>query len=439
MDILEYLAIWRRQWWIVAGALVLGLLTATLVCVFTRPQYIASSKLFVTTTGGASVVEAYQGNLFGEERVKSYAKLASSQQVAQRAIDQLQIDMSARDLMSQVSAKPVENTVILDISVSATNPDLARDLTNAVALQTTQVVAQLETSARGGSPAATATLFDEAVAPSKPAKPNWWRNLIVGALAGLLLGLIAAIARDKLLGSVVSSRDALDAADTTLVGSVPRRPFVGAPDNDASGDGRPLAFAPAAVEAFRAIRTSVVGAAESPTGALVVAGATTGAGATTVCLGLAGAIAEVGRSVVVVDCNLRDRDLSSLLGLDGDIGLSDILTGSTVYSRKLAARTDTANMYVLPGGTGGPDAPDLLGADIMGGTIKQLAHDYDVVILDGAPLLPYSDSVVLANWTDGVLLVARAGVTTRDDIGNAAAKVRTARVNVYGLVLTDAN
>ena len=139
-----------------------------------------------------------------------------------------------------------------------------------------------------------------------------------------------------------------------------------------------------------------------------------------------------------MDCNLRDRNLTALLDLGGKVGLSDVLTGSTTYDNELAARTDTANMFVLPGGTGGPDTLELLGSDAMSGAIKQLTHDYDIVILDGAPLLPYSDSVVLANWTDGVLLVARAGTTTRDDIGNAAAKVRTARVNVYGLVLTDA-
>lgn len=431
MNILEYLAIWRRRWRIIVAALVLGLLTVTVVCAFTRPQYVASSQLFVSTTGGASVVEAYQGNLFGQERVNSYAKLAGSRQVAQRAIDQLQVDMSAEDLMSQIDAKPVPNTVILDISVRAPNPDLARDLTNAVALQTTQVVERLETSARGGSPAATAALFDEATAPSGAAIPNWWRNLIVGALAGLLLGLIAAIVRDKLLRSVVSVDDAVTSADTILIGLVPREPFDGTPD------GGPGTMTPAGVEAFRAIRTSVLGAGEeSPTGALVVAGPAAGAGATTVSLGLAMAVAEAGRSVVVVDSDLRGHGLSTMFGLGDMTGLTDVLSGSATCASEGVVRTGTKNLAVLPAGVTDDSSPELLGTEAMSEAIKQLASEYDLVVLDGAPLLPYSDSIVFANWTDGVLLVARVGKSSRDDIADAVAKVRTARADVYGVVLT---
>jgi capsular exopolysaccharide synthesis family protein len=434
VDILEYLAIWRRRWRIIAAAVLLGLLCATAVSAFTRPQYTSTSQLFVTTTGGASVVEAYQGNLFGQERVNSYAKLAASRQVAQRAIDQLQINMSADELMSRVAAKPVPNTVMLDVSVSAPNPDLARDLTNAVALQTTQVVEQLETSARGGSPAATASMVDEAVAPSAAAIPNWPRNLIVGGLAGLLLGLVAAIARDKLAGSVVGPSDTVAAAGADLIGSVPRAPF------DSTPAARPGTLTPAATEAFRAIRTSVIGAGEeSPTGALVVAGPAAGAGATTVSLGLATAAAEMGRSVVVVDCDLRDHGLSTIFGCEDSTGLSDLLAGSATSAGELAVRTDTKNLFLLPAGTSDHGTRELLAADSMSETIKQLASEYDLVVLDGSPLLPYSDSIVFANWTDGVLLVARAGKTSRDDIAAAAAKVRTARANVYGLVLTDAD
>ena len=433
MDILEYLAIWRRKWWLVATGVLLGLLTATAVCAFTRPQYVATTQLFVTTTGGASVVEAYQGNLFGQERVNSYAKLAASRNVAQRVIDQLQIDMPADDLMSRVDAVPDPNTVILTLSVRAPNPELARDLTNAVALQTAQVVEQLETSTRGGSPAATAALFDEAAAPANASIPNWWRNLIIGGIAGLLLGLIAAIARDKLQGAVVNSADAIASADTTLIGSVPRDPF------DAAQDGRAPTLKPEAVEAFRAIRTGVIGAGQaSPTGALVVAGPVAGTGATTVSLGLAMAAAEAGRSVVIVDSDLRGRGLSTMLGLGEAPGLSDLLSGSgTSSAGQLALPTDTNNLFVLPSGAISGNSSELLGIDAMKDAIKHLTAEYDFVVLDGAPVLPSSDTVVFANWTDGVLLVARTGKTSRDEVSRAAAKIRTARATVYGLVLTD--
>ncbi|MGB2921069.1 MAG: Wzz/FepE/Etk N-terminal domain-containing protein, partial [Mycobacterium sp.] len=307
MDILGYLSAWRRRWVTVVATFVLGIGCAAALSAVTQPQFVSTAQLFVTTTGGASVVEAYQGNLFGEERVVSYANLAAGAQVAQRAVEQLQIDMPASALMSAVAAEPVPDTVLLNISVSDPDPELATDLANAVALQTTQVVEELETSVRGGSPAATAALVHEAQIPAMAAVPNWTRNLLVGALAGLFFGLVAAVVRDKLDGSVRTPQGAADAAGAGLAGTIPGG---GGADGDTAG----IPFAPAqpaTAEAFRVLRANVLAAGgQSETGALVVAGASSGVGATTVSLGLAAAIAETGRSVVLVDADLRERSAS---------------------------------------------------------------------------------------------------------------------------------
>ena len=95
MEIREYGRILRAGWWIVALATVIGIAGGWAYTFFTTPQYQACARLFVTTEGGSSVGEAYQNNLFSQERVNSYAGLATSTQVAQRAVDQLQLGMSA--------------------------------------------------------------------------------------------------------------------------------------------------------------------------------------------------------------------------------------------------------------------------------------------------------------------------------------------------------
>lgn len=330
MDIRSYSAILRRQWLIAIGCVVMGLMSALIVSGLTRPQYEASTQLFVTATGGSSVMEAYQGNLFGQQRAEAYAKLAAGRQVAQRTINALQVDMQADDLMGMVDAERVAgDTVLIAIKVRNPNPDMARDLANSVAQQTTQLVEELETSPRGGLPAATTVLVDQAVAPTSPVEPNWYRNVLVGLLGGALIGLVAAVVRDRLDGSTTSDMDAAAGLDVRALGSVPPRPRTGPAIPVSSSE-------PEVVEAFRAIRTNVL-ATGNGTGlashTIVVAEPTGGGAATTVALGLASALAESGRSVCLVDCDLRDRRASRAFGLTELRGVGTCWTGRAGSTR----------------------------------------------------------------------------------------------------------
>ena len=311
MDLRTYLAILRRRWLILVGAIVLGVGSAAAVSALTQPQYEASAQLFVTATGGSSVVEAYQGNLFGQQRAEDYAKLAAGRQVAQRTIDTLQLDMKPDALMSTVRAERVPgDTVLIAIRVRNPNPDMARDLANGVAQQTTQLVEQLETSPRGGIPAATTVLVDQAVAPSSPITPNWVRNILFGLIGGALVGIVAAITRDRMDRTVLSTVGAASAIDARALGSVPPRPSRAPALPRAAEE-------PATVDAFRAMRTNVLAAGlgngELSHG-LVVAEPTRGGAASAVALGLSAALAQSGRSVCLVDCDLQARRVTQALG-----------------------------------------------------------------------------------------------------------------------------
>lgn len=396
----------------------------------TQPQYVASARLFVTATGGASVVETYQNNLFGQERVLSYAKLAAGRQVAQRSIDALHIEMSPEQLMSSVTTERVPlDTVLLDISVRNPNPDMARDLANTVARQTTQLIEELETSARGGIPAATAVLVDLADAPTTPAAPNWFRNILVGLFGGLVLGLIAAIARETLDRSVRSTEQASDATGTRSVGSVPPRPKRAQSIPFGSSE-------PASTEAFRTIRTNLLAFDENSPSTIVVAEPRNQAGAATVTLGLGAAFAESGRSVLVIDGNLRDGGLSQELGLGQTQGLGDVLAGLTPIHDATVA-TKVSGLTVLPSGRQNQEPGELWGHQDLIGLVKQLRNEFDVVMIAGPPVLPYSDVVVIAGLTDGVLLVARAGTTSTLDLAAAGDKIAAAGAKSLGVVVTN--
>jgi len=413
---------------IIVGSTLLGVLVAVGVSAFTQPQYVATTRLFVTTTGGASVVEAYQGNLFGQERVVSYAQLARGNQVAQRAIDQLHINLTPAELMSMIKAEAVPNTVLLDVSVSNANPTVAKDLANAVALQTTQLVEELETSVRGGSPAASATLVDAADQPTSPATPQWIPNILFGLLGGLLFGLTAAIAVDKLDRSVTSTEDAASAAGAPPIGTLPKSPRHR--DGGASiGSDR------GTTEAFRSLRTNVLATQEpNSTGAIVVGAPTRHGRSGPVTYGLGTAIAETGRSVVIVDADLEIKPLSAELGIDDDtVGLTDVLTGAAPFDDTIF-NTSVKGLAVLPAGAA-PEAGSvgLVGQPMLD-LLKSLCAEFDIVLINCPPLLTQSDGLAIGEWTDGLVLVAKLGTTTATELSQSADRIRAANVHVVGVV-----
>lgn len=428
MDLLEYLAIWGRRWKIVIAATLLGVAVAAGVSAVMQPKYIATTQMFVTATGGASVVEAYQGNLFGQERVSSYVQLAQGKQIAQRTIDQLDINLTPEELQSMITAAPIPNSVLMTISVESPNPTLARDLANAVSVQTSQLVEELETSARGGSPAAAATLVDEADLPTSPATPKWIPNLMYGLFGGLLVGLVGAIARDKLDRSVRSDDAAASAAGAPPMGSVPDG-STGAPTGLPFGT-----HDPATSDSFRSLRTAVAASVDSSsTGAIIIAGPTEDAA--TVTLGLAAALAEAGRSVIVVESNLHGREISARLDLSDRRGLTDVLSGSTTLDTVIT-RSGVTGLDVLPAGSPSSSPSQLLAGPGMIEVLKYLCSEYDSVVIGGSPVLKHSDSLGIAEWTDGLLLVARSGSTTEKQLADAADKARLARTRILGVVST---
>lgn len=152
MGIGDYLRIVRRYWWVAVVVTLMGGGIGYALAATSVPMYESTARLFVSTQGGTSVGEAYQNNLFSQERVVSYAGLATSEQVAARAANQLKTGISTEELRSRISAHPVDKTVLLDIAVRDKDPATAQMYANAVSDQLVEVISELETSRRGEAP-----------------------------------------------------------------------------------------------------------------------------------------------------------------------------------------------------------------------------------------------------------------------------------------------
>ncbi|OZF55229.1 protein tyrosine kinase [Rhodococcus sp. 14-2470-1b] len=431
VEIQDYLQILRTRWMVIVVTVAVAVLGALAVSLLTTPTYQSSSRVFVSTSGGSTVSETYQGNLFSQQRVASYSELVTGETLAARTIDELGLNMTPAQLASKVTATSTPDTVLLDIVVVDTSPGLARDIANSLATQLTTLVRELETPEDGGTPAAGVRLVEQAKESSAPVSPKTTRNLALGAAVGLLLGIALAVLRDR-LDNTIKTRTKLEAASKTpLVGSLPFDKNL--KENAVVEFG--AAHSPSA-ESYRELRTNLQFLeVDHPPRVIVVTSAVPAEGKTTVAVNLALALAEAGHHVALVEGDLRRPRVSKYLGLIGSVGLSTVLANQADLSDVMQP-TKYEGLEVLASGPLPPNPSELLGSEASRRVIDELRGRFDYIIVDGAPLLPVTDSALLTTHSDGALVVARYGHTTENEVARAVGNLETIGAHILGAVFT---
>ncbi|MFC7956541.1 P-loop NTPase [Rhodococcoides kroppenstedtii] len=430
MGIGEYFSALRAHWTTVVACVVLAVLAAAGVSALTSPTYVASTRLFVNTTGAATASDAYQGSLFSTARVASYAELAAGEEVARRVVSTLGLAEGPEAVMRRVEASAVPGSVLLDVTASAASPSAARDLANSVAEQTSALVRELESAGRQGEPAVTATIADFADMPARPTTPSWGRNLAFGLLAGVIVGSIAAVAR-SLGRPIVRCAADLAAAVGPVLGTI------GAARRASANEILAADRHPEAQESFRELRASFLAAATT-TGyrTVLLTGPSPGVGTSTAAIGLAVTLAESSRSVVVVDADVRGATVHTTFGVGPTPGLAEYLAG-TATMNDVVVPTDVDNLSILAAGLERPDTRATFGTPKMVETVKVLRQYFEYVLIDAPAVLSGSDTAVLAASVDAALIVARAGRTARRDVTTTADKIRLSGTPIMGSVVND--
>jgi receptor protein-tyrosine kinase len=251
VDLQGYLRLARRRWVLILGCVIAAVAIAALVTFQATPRYLSTAGLFVSTSQRDSA-DAYQGSLFSQERVASYADLTNRQELARRVIQTLDLDLQPSALAEQIEADPVPNTVILEVSVTDADPERAQLLTQAVAQELIRFVSELETPQGRTSAPIKTTIIDPASLPEDPVSPQPARNLALAAVLGLVLGLSAATLRELLDSSVKSQEEAADITGAPVMATIAfdpaavKKPLV-----------TDLATHAGRVEAFRVLRTNL--------------------------------------------------------------------------------------------------------------------------------------------------------------------------------------
>jgi tyrosine-protein kinase len=430
LELRDYGRTVRRRWRILVAVLLLTVGAAAFVTWQATPQYSSSARLFVSTTD-ADAAQAYQNGLFATQRVASYADLVpKSRQLADTVVESLGGDADAGALQGQVSAVVVPDTVNLEITATDPDPVRARDIAQAYAEALSDLVARLETPEGQTDALIRAEIVDNAAVPGSAFSPQPVRNLGLGVLLGLLLGVGLAVVRELLDRSVRTAEDLAQVNAAPVLGHITMdRQAVGQRPDEALAGTSPWA------ESFRVLRTNMQYIeVDHDQKVFAVTSSLPGEGKTTMAVTLALALALTNQRVALVECDLRRPLIASRLGVDGAIGTTSVLIGQVSMHEAMQTVGQTG-LQVLTCGPIPPNPSELLQSRAMETLLDQLRAEFDVVLLDSPPLLPVTDAALLAAQTDGAVVVVRHGKTSRDQLAHAVERLDQVDAKLLGMVL----
>lgn len=272
----------------------------------------------------------------------------------------------------------------------------------------------------------------EAAVNPDPVSPKPLRNGVLALAVGLVFGLGMAFLAEYLDNTIKSTDEAEKLFGAPVLGNIPTEDFE-------KGDARRLTIVQypgsRAAEAYRGLRNSIDYVNfEHDVKTLLVTSAAPSEGKSTVSANLAASLAMAGAKVVLINCDFRRPTTDQFFDVDNQLGLSDLLAGRVSLEGALQSTGDK-NLVVLTPGKMPPNPSELLGSQKMTDLIESLKANYDWVIVDSPPLLAVADAAATTRWTDGVLVVTRAGISTHPAATNARDILDKVGARILGVVV----
>jgi len=287
-----------------------------------------------------------------------------------------------------------------------------------------------EIGVAGGIGANNVSVIDVATPPTKASSPRKLLNIAIGLVLGVLLGVLVVFVVHYLDNTVRDPQALEAAAGLAVLGAVPRL-GEGETPMQAASDLR-SSFS----ESYRSVRTALQFATtHGLPGTLLITSAGPSEGKSTSALELAQNIAQLGKRVLLVDADLRGASVHKSTGLSAAKGLSSLLSGACDVEEAVQSYRNGA-LSVMTSGPLPPNPPELLGGDALPKLLTQLRERFDVIVLDGPPVLGLADAPLLANHAEATMLVVAAQATRIDALQAAIRRLQFAHARLIGAVLT---
>ena len=430
MEELELRQLWGmlRKRWLIALALPLlaALATGAISLYVINPVYQASTTLIVGRKASESALAATTqvfGNSVLQQLIKNYSEIAKSHTVEKNVLKDLNLPLTVDELDKLITVEQVKTTDLLEIKVTNKNPVLAASIANTMAQEFSKAV-----------PVDSVNIVDLADIPNTPIKPNKTKNVELAFLAGLIASISLVFLLEYMDNTVKTSSDVKKILGIPLLGLIANYEKSKQGKNANSLITLEQTKSPIS-ESYRSIRTNLEFVSlDSVNQKILITSSGPHEGKSLTVANLAVSIAQSGKSVLVLDANMRDPIQHKLFGLDNGQGLSSALVQDRDY-RDYIRETTVPGLMVLTGGPIPPNPAELVGSKHMKRLIEGASEQFDMVLIDTPPVIAVTDAAILAQKVDGVILVLASGKVNKDDAQTAKEHLDNVGVKILGAVL----
>lgn len=429
MELRNYLQAIRKNRLVIPLLTLLGL-AAGLIAYFLVPPVYSSNVTFYVSTPLGDGNNPLSAGQFAQARVNSYVALLESEDLAKRVIKEKGLDLSPSEVVRMITASARLNTVLVRADVTNGSSEQSLTVAQGIADSFGTMVNTLDNQGRKTPIVVINVVSGPTLAP-QPVSPSLRLYAGLGLLAGLALGLLVAVLRE-MLDNTVRSED--------QVRSLVKAPLIGSISYDAAVKKKPLVIGEGSNsvrgEAFRQLRTNLQFIEVSKAAdVMLVTSSVPQEGKSTTAVNMALSFVELGHRVLLIEADLRRPRISHSLGLEGEVGLTNVLLGQ-VRADDVIQSWGTSGLSVLPSGAIPPNPTELLGSLQMANLVKELRGNYEEIIIDTPPLLPVADAAVCSGVVDGVIVVVRWGKTQRSQVATAVNSLQSVNSSIMGAVLT---
>jgi capsular exopolysaccharide synthesis family protein len=439
MELQDYIRVLRAHWRGVAALTVAGLIFA-IAYNYTQPKiYAANATAFVSTGTSTNAAVGSVGDSLAKSRAASYVELAKGRKVAQLVIDKLGLSSTPDGLIGDITVVQPSDTVTLQITARSKSPSQAQQLADAWVQALSEAVEDVENpDHQQGVETIKVLPIAAAALPTSPVSPRTRLNLMIGLVAGFVVGMAYALLRNLLDKRLRDAEQVEQKFKVSVIGAVPDSKYLThdpegpgpiAVQDQASGTGRIVA------EVFRKMRTNLSYMdVDNPPRVMVVTSPRPNDGKSTVSANLAAAIAKSGTKTIYVDGDLRRPTVTKYMGGVAGAGLTDILVGAAQPEDVMQDVARIPELKMIGAGQIPPNPSELLGSQAMRHLLQRLSQDA-IVIIDAPPLLPVTDAAILTRQADGALVVIRAGRTLDQELEVALNNISTVNGRTLGVVM----
>lgn len=365
----------------------------------------------------------YNDIILNQKLVSTYGELVKSRAVTDNVIENLNLNLSYNTFRNKVNVNLVKDTEIIKLVVTDESPSLAVEIANETAIVFMEKVKEFLRVEN-------IQVIDEAQLPERPIRPRPLLNMAIAGVLGVMVGVFISFFMEFLDNTIKTPDDIERHINLPILGAIPLA------DKKRSGlitmedPKSPIS------ESFRTLRTNIqFSSIDREVKVITVTSSGPSEGKSTVSANFAISLAQNGKKVLLMECDLRKPMMHKLFDISNSRGLTNILMGERDISALAHKCEGIDNLNIIFSGPLPPNPAELLGSNGMKKLVENLKEEYDMIILDSPPVGLVTDSAILSTITDGTLLVAAVGETDTNAMKGAKELLEKVQANLMGVIL----